>query len=410
MAASLGNRQRNERILAIIALVTLAAAWVLGSFRLEADKQPFLKQALPEADRLDFLGGDTYSAWKEEPETRLLGYVTTGKAPGYGGTMELVVAVDSKGEILGFTVYGHKETPSFLRRVLRSKLPKSLLGKSYQDAFVLGTDVDGVTGATYTSRALTDAIRRAGRRVAENHLGLKVPPEIPPHIRFGIPEGILLALFLGGMLAARSGFKARKVARWVLMLTGLVFLGFITSQPLTLIFINQALLGFWPQWQTHLFWYILMGGVFLLLLLRNSTPYCDWLCPFGAIQECLALIGVARNRIPARIQSALRWLPRFLAWAAIFMALLSRNPSSYNYEVFGAFFQLVGSDLQFVLLGIVLIASLFLRRPWCRYLCPLRPITDIIRLFRTWVLQSLKKPARQATALPESTPTNPSQT
>jgi len=400
MSTPSSKRQRNERILAVVALGILAVAWGVGGFRDEADKRPFLKQALPEADRLDFLGGDTYSAWKEDPEKHLLGYVAVSQAPGYGGRMELAVAVDTEGDILGFSIVGHKETPSFLRRVMHSHLPKNLRGKSYRDAFMLEADIDGVTGATYTARALANAVRRAGRRVAEKHLGLKPPPEESPRIQFGIPEIILIALFLGSMLASRPEFKKRKTVRWALMLTGIVFLGFITSRPLTLIFINQALLGFWPQWQTHLFWYILMAGVFFLLLLRNATPYCDCFCPFGAIQDCLALIGAARNRIPARIQSALRWLPRFLAWAAILLALLSRNPSLYNYEIFGAFFRLVGSDLQFVLLGIVLIASLFLRRPWCRFLCPLRPVTDIIRLFRRWLLQLLKKPGRPAKEFP----------
>jgi polyferredoxin len=38
-----------------------------------------------------------------------------------------------------------------------------------------------------------------------------------------------------------------------------------------------------------------------------------------------------------------------------------------------------------VLLGVVLIAALFIRRPWCSYLCPLRPVTDFIRLVRNWI-------------------------
>lgn len=396
MAAPLKKSRRNERLLAVIALGTLIAAWAAGGFRAEADKRPFFEQVLPEADRWESLGGDTYSAWKDGQEARLLGYVSTGKAQGYGGTMELAVAVDGNGAILGFTIIGNKETPSFLRRVLRSRLPKALQGKSVGDAFVPGEDIDGVTGATYTARAVADAVRRAGRRIAENQLGLPTPPEIPPRIRFGIPEGVLLALFLGGVLAGRSKAKTRPVWRWTLMLTGLVFLGFISSQPLTLIFINQALLGFWPQWQTHLTWYILMGGVFLLLILRNSTPYCEWFCPFGAVQEILARIGAAHNRIPIRVQTGLRWLPRILAWAAVFMALLTRNPSLYNYDVFGAFFRLVGSNLQFALLGLVLIASLFLRRPWCRYLCPLRPVTDITRMFRKWLLELINTSRNRA--------------
>ena len=52
---------------------------------------------------------------------------------------------------------------------------------------------------------------------------------------------------------------------------------------------------------------------------------------------------------------------------------------------------LIGSNFLFVLLGIVLVASLFIRRPWCSYLCPLRPVTDLIRLVRNWILELWEK-------------------
>jgi len=145
------------------------------------------------------------------------------------------------------------------------------------------------------------------------------------------------------------------------------------------------LLGFWPEWQLHLYWYLLLAGILFVFTADDKNPYCEWFCPFGAAQECLGIIGGAKGRTPQRYHNLLRWFQRALALSAIIIALLYRNPSISCYEVFGAFFRLIGSNFHFVLLGVVLIAALFLKRPWCRYLCPLRPVTDFIRLIRNWM-------------------------
>ena len=168
------------------------------------------------------------------------------------------------------------------------------------------------------------------------------------------------------------------------MIIGIGFLGFYLNKPFTLVLINKILLGFWPQWQLELYWYILLGGIVLITLIDNRNPYCEWFCPFGATQECIGIIGGAKVRVPDRIHNGLRWLQRFIALTAIVLAMIYRNPSLSSYEVFGAFFRLIGTNLLFVLLAVVLVAALFIRRPWCSYLCPLRPVTDFIRLIRNW--------------------------
>ena len=169
------------------------------------------------------------------------------------------------------------------------------------------------------------------------------------------------------------------------MLVGMGVLGFVYNRPLTLVFINKILLGFWPEWHLNLYWYILLAGIVLIIAVGKQSPYCEWFCPFGSAQECLGFIGGAKRRIPERSHILLRWFQRALALSAIVLALLYRNPSVSSYEVFGAFFHLIGSSFNFALLGVVLVAALFLKRPWCSYLCPLRPVTDFIRLVRDWI-------------------------
>lgn len=385
------NSRRLERFLAVVALGIIVVAWVIGSFRAEADLFPFLEQALPEASRFEAIGIGTYAAWDDQSGGSLMGYVTTGKAHGYGGEMEVAVAVSPEGVILGLVVVEQRETVAFLRRVLRSDLLDSLRGKTYSNPLALGNDVDGVTGATYSCRAITDSVRKATRKVASRNLGFSLPPEPAPKVQFGFPEAVLVALFGLGIVGRLRRFKYKKTARWVSMLVGLAVLGFVYNMPLTIVWINKLLLGFWPTWQTHLYWFILIGGILFVYTIDNKNPYCEWFCPFGATQECLGVVGGAKVRVPRQAHNLLRWGQRSLALTAIVIALIFRNPGLSSYEVFGAFFRLIGSNYQFALLGIVLVASLFIRRPWCGYLCPLRPVTDFIRLIRNWIKELLLK-------------------
>lgn len=374
--------QRLDLILGAVAVGVIIIAWIIGAFRAEADLQPFIKQAFPEADFLESTPGGIYKAWENKTKEKLLGYVTTGSAHGYGGELKLAVSVSLDGAVLGFVIIEHKETAPFFRRVLKSFLLRDLKDKSYADPFTLGDDVDGVTGATYSSRALAESVRRASRHVATRALSFPSIEEPSPRIQFGLPEAILIALFAFGIIARGRRFKHKKAARWISMLVGIAFLGFLFNKPLTLVLINKVLLGFWPNWQLYLYWYILLAGIVFLTLIGNRNPYCEWFCPFGATQECLGIIGGAKYRVPDRFHYLLRWFQRVIALTAIVIAMIYRNPSVSSYEVFGAFFRLIGTNFLFVLLAIVLIASLFIRRPWCSYLCPLRPVTDFVRLVR----------------------------
>ena len=71
----------------------------------------------------------------------------------------------------------------------------------------------------------------------------------------------------------------------------------------------------------------------------------------------------------------LLWLQRGLVILAVSLALIYRNPSFTSFEIFGTMFRLTGSNYQFMLLAVIVLLSLFLYRPWCRYLCPLHKNT-----------------------------------
>jgi len=384
------NQRRSDRIFALGAIILIALVWITSAARTRADLMPVVRQTVSEANHILEEGEGRYAVWTDSTETALLARVVIGSADGYGGPLRVAVAVDQAGVVIGVALADDKETPAWMERVLGSGLIESLTGKLYSEAFKIGNDVDGVTGATCTARAIAEATAN-GSRAAAAAFGLPTEDPEPPKIVFGLPEIVLILLFAIGFVGHRSSFPYTRQARWVSMITGLIVLGFLYNSPVTLAYITKLVLGYWPQWQTNLYWYFLIGGILFVFTVDNKNPYCQWCCPFGAAQDCMGAIGGARSRTPRRFQRLLIWLQRFLTLAAILLGVWFRNPGVASYELFGTLFELLGSSVQFTALGLVLVAALFIKRPWCNYLCPIRPVTDLIRLVRQTVKEQWQK-------------------
>jgi len=90
----------------------------------------------------------------------LAGRVYRASSGGYGGPMELLIGVRS-GNVTGVEILSMLETPGFGEKVDDPVFKDQFIGKSPDDAVALRDDIDAVTGATISSRALTKGVREA---------------------------------------------------------------------------------------------------------------------------------------------------------------------------------------------------------------------------------------------------------
>ena len=141
------------------------------------------------------------------------------------------------------------------------------------------------------------------------------------------------------------------------------------------------------------------AGMFLLITFLSISflfrkAFCSWLCPVGTISEYLWLAGkklFGRNfHLPRWLDIPLRGLKYlllgFFVWAVSSMAV--DELASFMSSPYGViadvkmlnFFRHIG-ETGAIVLGVMVVASLFIQNFWCRYLCPYGALLGITALF-----------------------------
>ena len=110
-----------------------------------------------------------------EKEGVEVGYIITGTGTGYNGTIEATVAFKPTGEIQQYQITGHTETKTIADTVLKNTdFAKQFVGKTPKDAYTLGQDIQGVSGASGTSAGIAAAVKDAAKKMGN----LLVDPSI----------------------------------------------------------------------------------------------------------------------------------------------------------------------------------------------------------------------------------------
>ena len=84
-----------------------------------------------------------------------MGYVFTVTAVGYGGEVKFAYGVDVTGTVVGYDVISHSETPGYGAKCTDGFVREQYPGVTSAD------QVDGITGATYTTDALKNSVQAA---------------------------------------------------------------------------------------------------------------------------------------------------------------------------------------------------------------------------------------------------------
>lgn len=370
--------RKNNSLIYLFIIILLVVAFWIGRTTSGPDLKPHIRKIFPQAAALEQIEG-IYSVFSEQNE--LIGWAAAGSAFGYGGPLLVIAGIDTVGKITGAGVIEHKETPVFFRMVKTTDFFQSLTGRSFDEIDYDYRKVVGATGATRSAESVVEGIRRAVAKVAGDKFNVYVPVLERP-LKFGFPEIAIIVLFALGIIAHHIGKSFREWLRWTGQITGLLIIGFWENSPVTIAKISAFLSGYFPDLHSDLYWYLLVGGFVLTILIYGKSVYCSHICPFGAAQRCIGVIGGANAKLPAWSVRLMNGLRNFFVFAAVTAALITAQPGSASYEPFAAIFALKGTLFQWFLLFIVLIASLVIKRPWCHFFCPMRTCERFLQAVR----------------------------
>ena len=103
-------------------------------------------------------GGDALvsSVWTADG-----GYVVEVKPSGFGGEIDMMVGIDASGAVAGVSIVSMSETSGLGNNASKPEFRAQYVGKSEAALTKDGGDIDALTGATVTSRAVTRGVNAA---------------------------------------------------------------------------------------------------------------------------------------------------------------------------------------------------------------------------------------------------------
>jgi len=148
----------------IIAIVYFLTADIAIQKQVELNNLA-LKNLVTEADKYTPIEGKTgwYTATKNG---EVIAYVIPSESKGYAGAIKLLVAVGPDNKVLRYTILESKETPGLGDKAAKAPFTEQFAGKISENLKVTKdagnkNDVQAISGATITSRAVTLAVKNA---------------------------------------------------------------------------------------------------------------------------------------------------------------------------------------------------------------------------------------------------------
>ena len=382
MAVGRFVRAHLSRLVFLLAVLSLIAAGTYGHSARGEDSglDLLMPELFPDAaafELLDTQQGNQFIYGAIDDGPQLIGYVTVSEGQGYGGPMTVVMAWSPQGTVLDIRVTEHFEDLPWYDTLGEKNFFRQYIGREYSRPLALGDDIGAVSGATISCVGVSLGVQ-VGREMVSRELGDPIPVPSEP-VDFGAAEWFLLA-GIGVVVTLRS-VPLLRLWRWPRFLTlafGFVVLGVWLAIPLSLTNFAAWLVGYGPNLETGLLFYILVFGVAGLALLLGKNYYCFWLCPFAAVQELTHFLGGVNLRPRTSWRRLLANSRYFLLWVALFLVLLLNNPTVSLFEPWNALFSLKGDTVQWLLVILTLAVALAVYNFWCYYLCPVGATMDII--------------------------------
>jgi uncharacterized protein with FMN-binding domain len=283
---------------------------------------------------------------------------------GYQGPSDTLLGFGPDGRVVGLKLlktYDNEDYAVHLRE--DDYYPKQFLGLSLVELGALDPKqarIDGVSGATLISNAVTEGLIVAAKRAS-------VPPA--PWLEWQLRDVGTAIVVLLGIVIGLSSLRAKKRLRVAFLLVLVAYLGVMNSDMLSCAqFVGWAQHGI--PWRTAGGLFLLTMAAFLIPLATKRNLYCSHLCPHGALQQLVRGRIGWQVAVPKRLARTLRLVPFALLAVALIVATTGAAFSLVDLEPFDAWVFSVAGWPTLAVAVVGLLASFFVPMAYCRYGCP----------------------------------------
>lgn len=346
------------------AYVSLIAAFIFGMTTDNKDYESLIKAKYPDLELKKINDAPVVFQVGEKVDGKGE-YILIQEGQGYGGPFVLGIRIKDDAKIHEVVPLADKETPAFIKKIKEANYRNQFLGRNVSNNFIVGDDIDAVSGATVTTMAATEAVRNGAHLAAVDYFKLKQTWAKTPW-KFGLGEVLVLIIFS----LAFSPLITKAPFRYIYMAMSIGVIGFYLNAAISIGNFSGLLLGYIPAVKTHLIWWVLVIGTVAAIIVTGKNVYCYKICPFYGVQFLLNKISGNRfNPSPAVLKKG-SVVANALLWSSLMVIFLTQHPATGSFEPFAMMFSLEGVGIQWYILPLAIIGSFFMSSFWCRFFCP----------------------------------------
>ena len=141
----------------------------------------------------------------------------------------------------------------------------------------------------------------------------------------------------------------------------------------------------------------------LIFALLFGRVFCAGVCPLGAIQE---LTGFRMVQVPKKIEKILTAIPFVYLGLAVLYSATASQFVICRFDPFVGIFRIDAPYTMIIFGALLLLAGIFVNRPYCRYLCPYGVILGIFSRFSVKHLTITPAECRNCTLCESGCPYN----
>jgi hypothetical protein len=188
-----------------------------------------------------------------------------------------------------------------------------------------------------------------------------------------------IGIFAAFATLAMVSFLRKSVPlKYATLVVAVLYMGVYKSQLMSIVDVLRPITGAidgenpFPVFSYSIAWYAFAAFTVVTTVVWGRV-YCGRICAFGALTQLIDAIVPKRFRIeiPKALEERASYIKYAILFGAIAYYLVTREIGFYRYIEPFWMFTFEATTPLWIALGLLLLASVFVRNLYCRFLCPL---------------------------------------